>query len=275
VAIGVTAATGGVGSRVLRHLLARPEPEPVVALARRPDAVPRAPGLTARHADYDDPSSLRAALAGLGSLVFVSSDGQVDPMRRHHQHVVAAAIEAGVEHIVYTSVIDIAPDSRFYYSAAHRETEALLAGSGIAHCLARTSIFADFFVDTWIAPAREELALPAGDGRMSLVTRDDVAHALAVAAATRRTGIVDLTGPEALTAGEIARIAGLHYVPLEEPGYRERLVAEGAPGWLVEAYSSMFASVREGRFEHVAGGPHQPFEKFFRQAVDPRDPRSS
>jgi uncharacterized protein YbjT (DUF2867 family) len=203
VAIGVTGATGGVGSRVLRRLLARPELEPVVALARRPDAVPRAPGLTVRHADYDDPASLRAALAGLGSLVFVSSDGQVEPMRRHHRHVVAAAMEAGVEHVVYTSIIDVAPDSRFYYSAPHRETEALLAGSGIA--------------------------LPAG----------------------------------------------LRYVPLEEPDYRERLAAEGAPEWLVEAYSSMFASVREGRFERVAAGPPQPFREFFRQAVDPRVPRSS
>ena len=37
-AIGVTGATGGVGSRVVRHLLARAGPPPVVALARRPRA---------------------------------------------------------------------------------------------------------------------------------------------------------------------------------------------------------------------------------------------
>ncbi|MGH2629782.1 MAG: hypothetical protein ACRDHI_04380 [Actinomycetota bacterium] len=32
--IGMTEATGGVGSGVIRHLLARPNPPPVVALAR-------------------------------------------------------------------------------------------------------------------------------------------------------------------------------------------------------------------------------------------------
>jgi NAD(P)H dehydrogenase (quinone) len=283
-AIGVTGASGGVGSRVVRRLLEREDPEPVVALARRPYAVPSTAGLTARHADYDDASSLRAAFAGLGSLVFISSDGSVEPMRRHHEHVVAAAIEAGVEHVVYTSIVDIAPDSRFYYSPPHRETEALLAASGIARCLARTSIFADFFTSTWVEPALAEgtLALPAGSGRMSLVTRDDVARALAAAAATRREGIVDLTGPAALSAHEAAQASALRYIPLDEPAYRDRLAGEGAPGWLIEAFTTMFASVRGGRFEVVSpdgpeltGEPHQPFEEFVRQAVDSRLPRSS
>lgn len=41
-AIAVTGATGGVGSRVIDHLLARADRLRVVALARRPDAVPAA-----------------------------------------------------------------------------------------------------------------------------------------------------------------------------------------------------------------------------------------
>ena len=173
--IGVTGASGGLGSRVVRHLLVRADRSPVVALARRPDAVPGAARLTVRFADYDDPASLRAAFAGLRTLIFISSDGVAETMRRHHEHVVAAAIAAGLEHVLYTSILDVAPDSSFYYSAVHRETEGLLAESGLGHCLARTSIFADYFLSTWIAAALDEgtLALPAGAGRMSLVSRDD------------------------------------------------------------------------------------------------------
>ena len=285
--IGVTGASGGLGSRVMGHLLARPEPPPVVALARRPRAVPDAAHLTVRFADYDDPSSLRAAFTDVGTLVFISSDGVAEPMRRHHEHVVAAAIEASVNHVVYTSIVDVSPDSGFYYAAVHRETEALLAESGLSHCLARTSIFADYFVSTWIAPALEEgtLALPAGVGRMSLVSRDDAARALAVAAVSRCEGIVELTGPEALTAGEISQITEavtgrrLRYLALEEDAYRRRLAGEQAPSWLIDAFASLFASVQEGRFDVVSadiprltGKPQQPFAEFVRSAVpDPAE----
>jgi NAD(P)H dehydrogenase (quinone) len=279
--IGVTGASGGVGSRVVRHLLAGPNPPSVMALARRPNAVPNVAGLAVRRADYDDPSSLRDAFAGIGTLVFVSSDGVAETMRRHHRNVLAAATAAGVDHVVYTSIIDVSPDSGFYYSAVHRETEAVLAGSGLRHCLARTSIFADFFVSTWIAPALGEgtLALPAGTGRMSLVSRDDVAAALAVAALSRREGIVQLTGPAALTAGDIARITEhatgrrLRYVALEEGAYRRSLAADRAPPWLIDAFTTMFASVREGRFGTVSsdvrtltGQPQQPYAEFVRSA---------
>jgi NAD(P)H dehydrogenase (quinone) len=282
VTIGVTGAIGGVGSRVIRHLLRGTNA--VVALARRPEAVPEAPGLTSRFADYDDPASLRAAFAGLHTLVFVSSDGIAEVMRRHHEHVVAAAVGAGVEHVAYTSIVDVSPDSGFYYAVVHRETEALLAESGLEHCLARTSIFTDYFVSTWLAPALAEgvLALPAGEGRVSLVTREDTARALAVAAASRCGGVVELTGPDALTGTEICQITEaatgrrLRYAPLGEGEYRRRLAGDGAPAWLVEAFTSLFASVEAGRFSGVSedgprlsGRPQETFADFISRSELP------
>jgi NAD(P)H dehydrogenase (quinone) len=271
--IAVTGATGGVGSRVVRHLLVGAAGPPVVALARRPDAVPAADGLTVRRADYDDPASLRAALADVDTLVFISSDGVAETMRRHHEHVVDAAVAAGVAQVIYTSILDIAPDSRFYYSPGHQDTEARLAASGLRRCFARTSILADFFVETWLEPARASgaLAINAGEGRMSLVTRADTAAALAAAAIARREGVLDITGPEALTSAGIAAIAGLPYEALDEAEYRRRLAAEGHPGWLIDAFASMFRSVVEGRFAAVSpdvaaltGAPGQSFAGFWR-----------
>ncbi|MDA1359036.1 NAD(P)H-binding protein [Glycomyces luteolus] len=254
--IGITGATGGVGSGVIRHLLAAGR-EDLVALARRPEAV--APGITARRADYDDPESLNEALRGLDTLVMVSSDGTAETMTRHHRNVIAAC-PADV-HIVYTSILDIAPDSRFYYSPGHQETEALLADR--PHCLARTSVFADFFAATWLDDAARtgELALPLGDGApgTSFCTRDDVARALAAAATARTEGVLDLTGPEALTGDQIARAATealgrpMRYRAIDDADYRARLAADGEPAWLIEAYASMFRSVREARFAAAPG----------------------
>jgi NAD(P)H dehydrogenase (quinone) len=282
VTIGVTGSTGGVGSRVVRHLLARPDAPPVVAIARRPESVPEAARPDARVADYDDPASLRAAFAGIGTLVFVSSDGVDQVMRRHHEHVVDAAIHVGVRRVVYSSILDISADSRFYYSPIHRETEARLTSSDVATCLARTSIFDEFFFETWIAPAlvAGTLALPAGEGGMSLITREDTARALADAAASNLEGVLELTGPAAIAAGEVARIAQaeagrtLRYEDLDDDTYRRRLGEEGEPGWLIEAYASMFASVREGRYATVStdvaeltGRPAEPFDAYVRSAA--------
>jgi NAD(P)H dehydrogenase (quinone) len=293
VTIAVTGASGGVGSRVVRVLVARVQ-SPVIALARRPDALLPFGHATVRFADYDDRSSLREAFGGVDTLVFVSSDGVAEKMRRHHEHVVQAAVEAGVAHIIYTSIVDVAPDSRFYYAAVHRDTERLLADSGIGHCLARTSIFADFFVTTWLAPAIAAgvLALPTGAARMSLLTRDDAAAALAAVAVSRREGIVELTGPEALTAAEICRLTEnatgrrLRYRPLDDRDYRARLAREHAPDWLIGAYASMFRSVVEGRFglvspdvAELARRPQQTFARFvaaeLAHETDARSTRSS
>jgi NAD(P)H dehydrogenase (quinone) len=282
VTIGVTGATGGVGSGVVRHLLARPDPPPVVAIARRPESVPEAARPAARKADYDDPASLRAAVAGIDTLVFVSSDGVDEVMQRHHEHVVDAAIHAGVRRVVYTSILDVSADARFYYSPIHRETEARLSSSDIETCFARTSIFDEFFLETWIAPAlvAGTLALPAGEGGMSLITREDTARALADAAASNLEGVLELTGPAAITADEVARItqaeAGrtLRYEDVDDDAYRRRLGEQGEPGWLIEAYASMFTSVREGRFATVSTGvtqltgrPPDRFEAFVRSAA--------
>jgi NAD(P)H dehydrogenase (quinone) len=273
--VAVTGATGKVGSGVVQGLLGHGRP--VVALTRRPAAVAARRDLTARHADYDDPGSLLTALAGVDTLVFVSSDGVAESVERHHRHVVDAAAEAGVRRVVYTGIVDDRPDSRFYYAAGHRATEARLAASGLRHLVARTSIFADFFLDTWLAPALRDgtLALSDGGVGMSLVTCDDVAAALAAAALGDRDGVVRLTGPEAITAARIAEVAAaatgrpLAYEPLGDAAYRRRVAADGAPGWLVEAYASMFTSVREGRFaavsadvEVLTGRPAASFEAF-------------
>jgi NAD(P)H dehydrogenase (quinone) len=281
--VAVTGATGRLGSRVVHRLLGRGRP--VIALARRPAAVLPRRDLVARYADYDHPASLSAALAGVDTLVFISSDGVAEPMGRHHEHVVAASIDAGVRRVVYTSIIDDQPDSRFYYAPVHRATEAHLAASGLQHLIARTSIFADFFVDTWLAPALRDGALALSDGgaAMSLVTCDDVAAALAAAALGDRDGVIRLTGPEALTAGQLAEIAGaaaghpLAYLPLDDAGYRGRLAADRTPDWLIEAYASMFTSVREGRFAIVStdvatltGHPAGSFASFVSSLGDRR-----
>ncbi|WP_020015344.1 NmrA family NAD(P)-binding protein [Promicromonospora sukumoe] len=260
--IAVTGSTGTVGSQVVR-LLAASAGHEVVALARRPEAVAgsRTHGpVSAVYADYDDPASLRAALVGVDTLVFVSGDGEAARMLVQHGNVVRAAADAGVGHVVYLSGVDADLASPFCYAFTNGYTEGLLAASGCGFSFARASLFTEFFA-AFLRPAlvSGELRVPAGDGRVSLVSRADVGRCLAALALLPPSGRHhDLTGPESLTPDGIAQVltgvAGrpVRYTDVEPGVLAEDLARAGEDPWWTYAYGSMFASVRQDRWSAVS-----------------------
>ena len=183
--IAVTGASGRIGGEVVRLLAA--QQRQVVALTRRPPAAGRWPaGVAARQAGYADEQALAAALDGVGTLVLVSSDGPVADVIVHHRNVIRAAARRGVAHIVALSGLDAGLDSPFCYAVGYGYTEQLLAESGCAVSLARASIYTEFFLSFLTrARASGQLRLPAADGRVSFVSRDDVARSLAALATAR------------------------------------------------------------------------------------------
>ena len=240
----------------------------MLALARRPLAVAavlspelRAAGVVIPvYADYDDAASLRLALRGVDVLVFVSSDGAAARMMVHHQNVVRAAAANGVGHVVYLSGVDADLRSPFCYAFTNGYTERLLAESGCGFSFARASLFTEFFA-AFLRPALAsgELRVPAGDGRVSLVSRADVGRCLAALALLAPSGRHhDLTGPVALApddmADVLAGVAGspVRYTDVPQGVFAEELARSGEEPWWTYAYASMFASVREGRWGVVS-----------------------
>ncbi|MFD6448761.1 NmrA family NAD(P)-binding protein [Promicromonospora sp. NPDC060204] len=260
--IAVTGSTGTLGSQVV-NLLAASAGHQVVALARRPEAVParlteqalRSGMVTAVRADYDEPGSLVAALGGVDVLVFVSGDGEAARMVVQHQNVVRAAVDAGVGHVVYLSGVDADLASPFCYAFTNGWTERLLEGSGLPFSFARASLFTEFFA-SFLRPALRsgELRVPAGGGRVSLVSRSDVGRCLAALALLPPSGRHhDLTGPSSSTLETVAQvlsgIAGrpVRYTDVPPPGQGGVLGrGGGVPGG---AYpdSSKLATIRVDR----------------------------
>jgi NAD(P)H dehydrogenase (quinone) len=261
VRIAVTGATGMLGAQVVT-LLAGDEAHDVVAIGRRQQSPDRLPaGVTAVRADYADLASLRSALLGVDTLVFVSSDGESATVLSHHQNVIRAAADSGVAHIVALSGLDADPSSPFCYAVTYAHTEQLLLESGCAYSIARASIFTEFFAETWLSKARRtgELRLPAADGRISLVSRTDVGRCLAALALAEPTGRHhDLTGPESLDLTEIAGLAEqqwdrqIRYVELSPVEHRVEMAGAGDDPWWMYAFSTMFDSVREQRWTAVS-----------------------
>ena len=88
-----------------------------------------------RRGDYEDPASLRSAFTGIERLLFISSSAMEGRVAQH-RNVVDAARAAGVSLIAYTSVLH-ADRSPLGLAEDHRQTEALLAASGVPYVLLR------------------------------------------------------------------------------------------------------------------------------------------
>ncbi|SDU73215.1 NAD(P)H-binding protein [Jiangella alkaliphila] len=253
--IAVTGASGRVGGQVAELLAAEPGHE-VVALVRPSSRYVPPAGVTVAAADYGDPASLHAALKGADTLVFVSSDGHAATVMLHHVNVVRAAAETGVGHVVALSGLDVDVESPFCYAVTNGHTEELLAASGCGLSLARASVYTEFFAGLVRGARRgDEVRLPAGDARVSLVARADVGRSLAALALRPPSNRHhDLTGPAALDLAEIvaALEPGARYVDVPPAEYVAALLDGGETSWWAHAYATMLESIRLGRWATVS-----------------------
>jgi NAD(P)H dehydrogenase (quinone) len=93
--IAVTAATGQLGRLVIAKLKAETPAKEIVALARNP-AKAADLGVAVREADYSKPETLAKALAGVDTLLLISSS-EIGQRAAQHRNVIEAAKKAGVK----------------------------------------------------------------------------------------------------------------------------------------------------------------------------------
>ena len=247
----VTGANGHLGRATLRHLLEtlKIAPSDIVAGSRDPSKLADVSklGIETREADFNDKAGLVQAFTGIDRLLIVSTDELATPGKRlkQHRNAVEAAATAGVGHVVYTSMPN--PDrSLVTFAPDHLGTEEAIKASGLRHTILRNAWYADnhlmamphnLHAGTWHTAM--------GDGRVSNISRDDCARAAAAALAKPPAGnsTLTLTGPESLSASEIAAIS--------DEQLAEGMTAAGLPGFLVAMLVSADANVRAGNFDVV------------------------
>ncbi|MGE4429023.1 MAG: SDR family oxidoreductase [Solirubrobacteraceae bacterium] len=210
--ITVTGATGQLGRHAIDALLDRGVPAgDIVAAVRTPAnaADIAARGVEVREADYDRPDTLGPALAGTDRLLLISGS-EVGRRAPQHRAVIEAARAAGVGWIAYTSVLG-ADTATFTLAEEHRETERLLAESGIPHVLLRNGWYTENYTGA-LGPTLEHGVLlgAAGDGRVALATRRDYAEAAAVVLTGDGHGgaVYELGGDDPVTLAGLAAIIG-------------------------------------------------------------------
>ena len=278
--IAVTGATGHLGRLIIDALLQRAPGTALVALARHPDKV-ATPGVAARQADYTRPDTLAAALQGIGTLMLISSS-EVGQRTVQHANVIAAARAAGVQRIVYISLLH-ADRSPLSLAVEHRQTEADLRASGIAHTLLRNGWYTENYTGS-IPSALQHGAFigSAQNGRISSAARADYAAAAAVVLTTpgHDGQTYELAGDHAYTladlAAEVSRQTGrtLPYRDLPRADYAAALVGAGLPAALADAIASWDADAAQGALfddgralSRLIGRPTTPLADSVRQAL--------
>jgi NAD(P)H dehydrogenase (quinone) len=180
----ITGATGQLGRATIDFLLKKNFPENKIAALVRDEAKAAdliAKGIELRKGDYHDYTSLIKAFQGIEKVLLISSSDLND--RSGQQiNVIKAAKEAGVKHVLYTSVQSKRNTPSFIPMVvqSHIETEDYLKKSGLVYTILKNTLYAD------ILPAfigenifEKGVNVPAGMGSVPFAPRLDMAEAAA------------------------------------------------------------------------------------------------
>lgn len=284
--INVVGASGQLGSRIVRSLLAQgADPGSLIASTRNTAAAETLEGLGVelRHADYNRPTSLRAAFAGTDVLMLIPSLAAVEPRILQHCNAVEAAQECGVQRIVLVSFRAARTSSRFLIAPFYAYAESKLRLSGVQWTILRNGMYLDPLADWAPALAAEgRLPYPVKHGRVAYVCRDDLARA--AAAACLQDGhegwVYELTGARAVSMPELASALtdatgqSISFARVTEDEFGEICRGDGVPGYITDVLTSMYRAVDAGEFEAVTdhlerltGAPPEGVAEYLRRAL--------
>ncbi|MDF7777231.1 NAD(P)H-binding protein [Sphingomonas sp. AOB5] len=279
----VTAASGQLGRLAVAALAARAGAANVVAIVRDPAKAAFPEGVEVRAGDYTQPDTLDAAFACIDRLLLISSN-EVGNRTPQHANAIDAAKRAGIARIAYTSVLH-ADTSLLGLAAEHRETEALLAASGIPNSLLRNGWYSENYAAS-IPPALQHGAFigSAAQGRIASASRADYAEAAAIAliADSDARTIHELAGDTSYTltdfAAELSRQSGrtIPYVDMPEADYRAALTGAGLPEAFAALLADSDAATAKGALfdesrtlSRLTGRPTTPFAETIAEALTP------
>ena len=241
--IAITGATGQLGQWVIQSLLKNTAAANIVALVRNESKAAnlKAQGIELRLFDYDTPATLASALSGIDKLLLISAN-EVGRRTAQHKAVIAAAQQAGVPYIAYTSLLN-ADHSSLGLAQEHRETERLIKASGLQYTFLRNN----WYSENYLAGVTHTVEIgtlygAAGEGQVSSAARADYAEAAAKVLTTsgHENKIYELAGSNSFTladlASDIADVSGkeITYQNLSAEDYTQALTQAGLPAGLVD-----------------------------------------
>ena len=247
--IALTGATGTVGRELVRLLVEQRERPRVITrdvpLARRVFGG----SVDYAQADLDRPGTLPAALAGAERVFLLTPATSRQPAREHH--LVAAAVAAGVGHIVKASVFRADETSTLRIAQKHGRTEALIASTRLEWTFLRPVFFMQNLTGQIL---NGELVSAAAAGRVGMIDARDVAAAAAAVLTSPPSGgrVYTLTGPQTVTFDEVAKLvasigaAGCVHRQVAPERVRAAMLRSGAERWFASDIARLHTKLAQG-----------------------------
>ncbi|WP_258054613.1 SDR family oxidoreductase [Streptomyces sp. Ru71] len=249
----VTGATGNVGAQVVQELRGRGVGVRAFVRDLARAAAILGDDIDLAYGDFADVGTLRQALDGVERVFLVCPN---DPLQvEYAANAIDAAALAGVRQIVVMSTVGAEAGSQTVFFDQHGRIEEHAQDSGVPTVVLRSShLMSNIRASADSIKQAGRFFLPAGDARIAMIDPRDVA---AVATLVMETSDHDgrtylLTGPEAITYGEVAEHLShaldrpITYVAVTDEAALNGLAQAGLPQWLAEQIVAAFGALRAG-----------------------------
>ncbi|AUI72195.1 SDR family oxidoreductase [Companilactobacillus alimentarius] len=247
----ITGVTGHFGQNALKELAKLVPATDIVALARNTKKAQQIvpDGVEVRSGDYTDVIQLSKSLQGVDRLLFVSSQpGGPIPRLTQHQNVIAAAKEAKVGYIAYTS-FPHADLAKAGLASDHKATEKLILESGMKYSFLRNNWYLENEAATLKAAASgKDFVYAAGEGKAGWALEKEYSEAAAKVLAAKETkNIYEFSG-KARTYQDLAEAidGDFKVVSLTDSEFRQGLADSGMDGDTIEVVASIQTLIRQG-----------------------------
>ncbi|WP_068502998.1 SDR family oxidoreductase [Paenibacillus kribbensis] len=210
--INITGATGHLGQKITQEALRQLSPEELVLSVRNPQKAElfARKGVTIRKGEYNHLEEMIDAYKETDVLVYIPSISFPSTVRiAEFEKSVQAAEIAGVKHFIFVGFVADQENNPFKMSPFFGYASRRLASSNLKYTLIRNAMYADP-----LAPYLPELIqggrllYPVGDGKITFISREDIAKAVIQIAINPdlHGGRYTLTGEQAYSMTELAEI---------------------------------------------------------------------
>jgi NAD(P)H dehydrogenase (quinone) len=258
--LAITGATGHLGQATIKALLPKVPATDIVAVVRDPQKAPdlQQQGVQVRRGDYNDAAALVAAFQGVDTVLLISGTDLAHRTQQHKQ-VIDAAKQAGVQRLVYTSVVNPSRTSYFGASPSHLDTEEYLLASGLSYTVLRNALYLDLvpgLVGKDAVPSGK-FYFAAGDGKVSYALREEIAQAAAnvLTSSEHENKIYDIAASPAYSMHDVAatlsEVAGqpVAYVPVSAEDMAAGMRQHHVPEPIVEMMGGIGRAMAAGEFD--------------------------
>jgi NAD(P)H dehydrogenase (quinone) len=260
--IVVTGGNGQLGRQIVQALKERVGAGFVVTVrdtTKAADLVGQ--GIAVRAGDFEKADEIAHGIEGADTILMMATVGPTEARVRQYKNLIDAAKRQGTKRIAFVGYLADQPQSPFPSTPSILQALAYMREQGFAPINLRNGNYAEAGLMTATrALASGKIVSPAGQGKISYVSRRDLARATAriLSEPGNEGKSFALTGPKAYGHAELAAMLSeatgkkIVYEDISPEAYKAQLEAANTPPPLVAFMTGAAATVKGGYLSEVS-----------------------